>query len=381
MRSMKIPRLNETYFENDMNYNQQITSLFRPDVQRLTGYIPGEQPQESGWTKLNTNENPYPPSPSVVDAICKAATSPLNQYPDPLVKHFRELASELFQVDPDWILPGNGSDEILTILLRSFVDAGESIAFPYPSYILYGTLAEIQGAKYEHLPLNTDWSFASGAKQIACRSKMVFVPNPNSPSGNCWSDEELQSLMPEKGIFVLDEAYGDFRDSPHQGEFLQSEFGKQTVITRTLSKSYSLAGIRFGFAIAHPDIITGMRKVKDSYNCNSLSIAAACAAISDQQWMLKNKEAICKTRARLAKSLSEFGFDVMPSQANFLWCTHQKHSHCDLFEQLKDRKILVRYMKFEQAGPELNKTIDGLRITIGTDEQIDTLINALQEIV
>ncbi len=372
---------NEIYFENMMNNDQHIASLFRPDVQRLTGYIPGEQPQESGWTKLNTNENPYPPSPGVVEAILKAATSPLNKYPDPLVKHFRELASDLFQVDPDWTLPGNGSDEILTILLRSFVDAGESIAFPYPSYILYGTLAEIQGAKYEHLPLNDDWSFAAEASRVAQRSKMVFVPNPNSPSGNCWSDEELHSLIPRQGIFVLDEAYGDFREQPHCGEFLNSEFGKQTVITRTLSKSYSLAGIRFGFAIAHPDIIAGMRKVKDSYNCNTLSIAAACAAISDQQWMLENKEAICKTRIRLAESLTHFGFEVMPSQANFLWCTHQGKSHSQLYEQLKDRKILVRYMKFEQAGPQLNETVDGLRITIGTDEQIDTLLTAIQEIV
>lgn len=364
-----------------MNDNQNSSSLFRPDVQRLSGYAPGEQPQQSGWTKLNTNENPYPPSPKVVEAIQQAAISPLNQYPDPLVKRFCELASELFHVDPDWILPGNGSDEILTILLRSFVDPGESISFPYPSYILYGTLAEIQGAPYEHLPLNEDWSFTSQAEQIAQRSKMVFVPNPNSPSGNCWSNQQLQQLVPKQGIFVLDEAYGDFRDEPHHGEILQSELGKQIVITRTLSKSYSLAGIRFGFAVAHPDVISGMRKVKDSYNCNTLSIAAACAAISDHQWMQKNKEAVCKTRTRLATSLAEFGFDVTPSQANFLWCTHDEQSHEKLYEQLKERKILVRYMKFPQAGPQNDQMIDGLRITIGTDDQIDTLLDALREIV
>ncbi len=375
----KLPLRNSD--KSKMNDDQQITALFRPDVQRLTGYIPGEQPQDTGWTKLNTNENPYPPSPKVVEAICQAASSPLNKYPDPLVKNFRELASDLFQVDPDWILPGNGSDEILTILLRTFVDAGESIAFPYPSYILYGTLAEIQGARYEHLPLNFDWSFAERAREIAERNKMVFVPNPNSPSGNCWPDEQLQKLIPPKGLFVLDEAYGDFRDQPHHGQFLHSESGRRVVITRTLSKSYSLAGIRFGFAIAHPEIIAGMRKVKDSYNCNSLSIAAACAAISDQQWMLKNKQAICATRSRLANSLAEFGFDVAPSQANFLWCVHPERSHSELYEQLKSRKILVRYMKFEQAGPLLNQTVDGLRITIGTDQQVDTLLEAIREIV
>ncbi|MCA8985412.1 MAG: histidinol-phosphate transaminase [Planctomycetaceae bacterium] len=359
----------------------ELNSLFRPSVQQLAGYIPGEQPQEAGWTKLNTNENPYPPSPRVIEAIQQAAGNHLEKYPDPLVTSFRQVAAELFQVDPEWILPGNGSDEVLTILVRAFVDPGESIAFPYPSYILYGTLAEIQGARFAHLPLLPDWSFAPSATDIALAQKMVFVPNPNSPSGHCWADEAVLGLIPRQGVLVLDEAYGDFRDVPAHGPLLHGPGGRRIVITRTLSKSYSLAGLRFGFAVAHPDVIAGLRKVKDSYNCDALSIAAATAALRDQAWMQANTVRIRDTRERLARELVSLGFNVLPSQANFLWTTHPERPHADLYQALKDRKILVRYMKFPQAGPAGNQFIDGLRITIGNDPQIDTLLANLREIL
>lgn len=356
-----------------------LSSLFRPDVQRLAGYVPGEQPQETGWTKLNTNENPYPPSPLVIEAIQQAASERLKMYPDPLVTSFRKVAAELFQVEPEWVLPGNGSDEVLTILMRTFVDPGESIAFPYPSYVLYGTLAEIQGARYAHLPLNADWSFRDDTPRLAQQHKMIFVPNPNSPSGHCWSEETLQGLIPDRGVFVLDEAYGDFRDQPQNGDFLRSPRGGQGVITRTLSKSYSLAGLRFGYAVAHPDLIAGMQKVKDSYNCDAIAIAAATAALKDQAWMLKNREAILQTRSRLAAALEQLGFQVQPSEANFLWVTHPTRSHGEIFQELKQRKILVRYMKFPQAGPQEDQLVDGLRITIGTDTEVDTLLERLRE--
>jgi histidinol-phosphate aminotransferase len=357
-------------------------SLFRPVIDAMQGYIPGEQPTEAGWVKLNTNENPYSPSPEVKKAIVAASDGRLNIYPDPLVKAFRESAAELFGVDADWVLPANGSDENLTILMRSFVDAGEQIAYPYPSYVLYETLAEIQGAKVARLPLTPDWHFdwKTTDPRVAA-SKLAFVPNPNSPSGNRWGDEELQWLTPEKGLLVLDEAYGDFADKPHKAELLQSEIGKRMVITRTLSKSYSLAGIRFGFAIAHPDIIAGMRKVKDSYNCDSIAIAAATAAIQDQTWMLTNREKIVTTRTCLTEALSEMGFVVTPTQANFVWCTHPDHAEGKIYEELKSRKILVRYMKFPYCGPEENEHREGLRISIGTEGEIDMLLKSLKELV
>ncbi|QDV18482.1 Histidinol-phosphate aminotransferase [Gimesia panareensis] len=351
-------------------------SLFRPLVQQMAGYTPGEQPQESGWVKLNTNENAYPPSPRVLEAVQHTLEGRLNIYPDPLATEFRKVAAELFQVDPDWILPGNGSDEVLTILMRTFVDQGQLVSAPYPSYTLYETLAEIQGARFQKIQLNPDWSWPASAQQLAADSKILFVPNPNAPSGNRWSDADLLSLIPSQGVLVLDEAYGDFCDQPHQGELLKTDSGNQLVVTRTLSKSYSLAGIRFGFAVAHPDLISGMRKIKDSYNCNTLSLAAATAALKDQDWMQENTAKIRATRSYLIEQLRHLGFEAVDSQTNFVWCTHSDKEHERRYQELKRRKILVRYMQFSlEEG-----TLDGLRITVGTDAEIQHVLDALKEI-
>lgn len=355
-------------------------SLFRPAVDRIEGYVPGEQPQDAGWIKLNTNENPYPPSPRVAEAVAAACEGRLNIYPDPLAKRFRKAAGGALDIDPDWILPANGSDENLTILIRSFADADDLITYPYPSYILYETLADIQGARHERLLLNEDWSWdIDRVRPQIEQSKLVFVPNPNSPSGNCWNFETIEQLVPSNGVFVLDEAYGDFRDEPHNFEFFNEPIGRQIVVTRTLSKSYSLAGIRFGFAIAHPDLISGMRKVKDSYNCNTLSLAAATAAIDDQDWMLENTRRIQATRSRLAAALTDQGFHTVDSEANFIWATHSEQSHQEIYEALKSRKVLVRFMKFPGSLGDVELT--GLRITIGTDEETDGFLNILREIV
>jgi len=353
-------------------------SLFRPDIDQISGYIPGEQPQNTGWIKLNTNENPYSASPRVVAALKAASEGRLNVYPDPLVRSFCNVAAEHFELEPEWFLPANGSDDNLTILLRSFVDPGEQIAYPYPSYVLYETLAQIQGAGFERILLNSDWSWNLAEVSAAlANSKLLFVPNPNSPSGHRWGDEVLHQLVPHNGLLVLDEAYGDFCDQPHRGKLLKSDIGSRLIITRTLSKSYSLAGIRFGYAIAHPDWITGMRKVKDSYNCDCLSIAAATAALQDQEWMQENTRKIQATRTRAAAALAAMGFAVVPSQANFIWVTKPAGDHKAIYEALKARKILIRYMQFPHAVPELK---DGLRITIGTDDEMDSLLEALQEI-
>ncbi|WP_437185579.1 histidinol-phosphate transaminase [Planctomicrobium sp. SH668] len=361
-------------------------TLFRPNIEKLHGYVPGEQPQTAGWVKLNTNENPYPPSPDVVEAITRVAKDRLHVYPDPLGRSFCKAAAEVLGVEPEWIFPANGSDENLTILVRSFADKNDLIAYPYPSYILYETLAEIQGSRHARLALNSDWSWnLPRNRALLSQAKLLFLPNPNSPSGNRWDDETLKSLIPADGVLVLDEAYGDFADEPDQLGLLKSEAGKQIIVTRTFSKSYSLAGLRFGFAIAHPDLVAGMRKVKDSYNCDALSLAAAEAAIRDQDWMLANRAKIIATRTRLQNELVQLGFSIVPSQANFVWSTHPTRSHAEIYEALKARQILVRYMKFPQAvdpTPENPEgLIDGLRITVGTDPQIDTFLAALREIL
>lgn len=354
--------------------------LFRPAVDRTAAYVPGEQPQESGWVKLNTNENPYPASPRVGEAIA-AATSRLNIYPDPLGTSFRKAAAELFGLDADWIIPANGSDENLTMLLRTFVDPGDLVLSPYPSYILYETLAGLQDGRYERLVLNADWSwdFDAIAPRIA-NAKLVFVPNPNSPSGNRWSDDDLLKLLPPRGVLVIDEAYGDFCDVPHRMELLRRPEGKRIVVTRTLSKSYSLAGLRLGFAVAHPELIAGMRKVKESYNCDGLALAGGEAAIRDQPWMLGNRDRILKTRVRLTTRLREAGFQVVNSQANFVWAIHPAGGHQAVYEHLKSNRVLVRYMRFPEARAGRSgddSVVDGVRITVGTDAQVDRFLEVL----
>lgn len=359
-------------------------SLFRPAVDRLHSYVPGEQPQDAGWIKLNTNENPYPTSPRVLEAIERVARSRLQLYPDPLGNGFRHAAAELFGLDPDWILPANGSDENLTLLVRAFADPGDLITAPYPSYILYDTLARIQDARYERLLLRSDWSWDLAAAQRAIAGcKLVFLPNPNSPSGTRWDDDTIRALVPPRGVLVLDEAYGDFADDPHGMQLLKSDVGQRMVVTRSFSKSYSLAGLRMGFAVAHPDLIAGMRKIKDSYNCDALSLAGAEAALRDQAWMLENRRKIMATRARLTAVLPALGFRVEPSQANFVWTTHPTGKHHAIYEALKARRILIRYMKFPDAlGPDGElTTIDGLRITIGTDDETDAFLDALRDVV
>jgi len=368
-------------------------SLFRPDIDRIDGYTPGEQPQEAGWIKLNTNENPYPPSPAVRAAVIASAEGRLNIYPDPLATAFRKKVAALFDVDPDWVLPGNGSDECLTLITRAFVDPGELITFPYPSYILYETLADLQGGRHERLVLNPDWSWnAARTQALIERSKLTFVPNPNSPSGNAWSPDEIRKLIPPAGMLVLDGAYADFSDKPDRSELLHESggAGERVILLRTFSKSYSMAGVRIGFAVAHPDVIRGLRKVKDSYNCNTLSLAAANAAIDDQAWMRANVERIRTTRNRLSGALRAGGFHVVDSQANFVWATRPEGeqgggpTHREIYQRLKDRKVLVRYMHFPDAavtGSGPSSVVDGLRITVGTDEEINGLLSTLKEVL
>ncbi len=359
-------------------------SVFRPAIDAMAGYVPGEQPQEQGWVKLNTNENPLPPSPAVVRAIQLQATGALQKYPDPDAGIFRRTAANLFGVDPDWVLPANGSDENLTIITRAFCDAGQSIAYPYPSYVLYEALAQIQGCTVQRLLLDGSrgWRWnATDAAELRQQVRIAYVPNPNSPTGTLWTPDELLQLLPDRGVLVLDEAYGDFAAQPHRGELLRDpRFDNRLIVTRSLSKSYSLAGIRFGFAMAHPDLISGMRKVKDSYNCDSVSIAAATAALEDQAWMQANRRKILNGRERLAAALPSFGFLVHPSEANFLWVTHTSGRHREIYEQLKLRKILVRYMRFPNATPA-GELLDGLRITIGTDAELDAVLQVLPEVM
>jgi histidinol-phosphate aminotransferase len=347
-------------------------TLFRPGIEQLQAYIPGEQPQGGKFIKLNTNESPYPPPPSVVEAICAAARGGLQRYPDPLATAFRRRAAELHKLDVDWFLCGNGSDEILTILVRAFLGEGQLLRLPYPSYILYRTLAEIQGGRWEQCAWDDGWRLPSSLAAPAPDLRLVIVPNPNSPSGTCVGREELLALAERLPCpLVIDEAYADF------AEFNCVDLVREhprIIVTRTLSKSYALAGLRFGYAIAQPSIIEQLMKLKDSYNCDALSIAGAVAAIDAEDWLQTTRRQVIATRERMAARLVELGFQVIPSQANFVWCTHPTMDHRSIYEQLKQQQVLVRFMNFPGWG-------HGLRISVGTDPQIDAALLLLERIV
>lgn len=339
---------------------------YRSALAQMKPYQPGEQPPPGKFIKLNTNENPYPPPPAVVDAIRAAATGPLNRYPDPVATSFRIAAAEALGLPgPDWILAGNGSDEILTILVRGFVGEGEKLRLPYPSYILYRTLADIQGAAWEQTPFVDDWKLPAAFGQGSDDLKLVLLPNPNSPSGTIVSRDEVKSIADSLTCpLVVDEAYVDFADDNCIDLVRENE---NILVTRTLSKSYGLAGVRFGFLVAQPHVIAELSKIKDSYNCDAISIAAATAAMSSQVWLAAVIAKMNATRQRLADELAAMDFRVTPSHANFVWCQHPSGRHAEIYEFLKRNQILIRYMDFPEWG-------DGLRISVGTDDQIAACI-------
>ena len=345
--------------------------MIRPSVSAMRGYLPGEQLNDPDIIKLNTNENPYPPSPRVFEAVQAALTGDrLRKYPQPMGDTFRRAASEVLGVAPDSILIGNGSDDILTILTRTFVPEGGRMAAPTPSYILYQSLAEIQGARFETVPFQPTWSVPT--PWPLKDTHLTFLANPNSPSGTALRPADVRTLAGQvPGMFVLDEAYADFGED--NGLALLPEL-PNLIVTRSFSKFYALAGIRFGIAIAAPAIIRELAKVKDTYNCDVLSLAAATAAIRDQGYYAGLRSKILATRGRLSVALAELGFQVTPSQTNFVWCRRADRPVQPIYEALKARKILVRYMNYAGYG-------DGLRITVGTPAEIESLLVALRAVI
>lgn len=343
---------------------------FRPEIEAIAGYKPGEQPQGGKFIKLNTNENPYPASSKVAEAIRQRLDQGLEKYPDPIGTAFRIRAAEVLGVEPDWILCGNGSDDILTILTRGFVGDGEWLRLPTPSYILYKTLAEIQGADSEEIQFNEDWTLPESFGTASNHLKLAFLPNPNSPSGTVVPKEQLRTIADSLPCPILiDEAYADFADDNCIDLVKENE---KIMVSRTLSKSYALAGLRFGFLVAQPQIIEQLMKVKDSYNCDALSLAGGLAAIDDQKWVAENKAKIVATRARMTKRLREMGFTVPDSQANFVWATQPGVKLKPIYEFLKQNHVLIRYMQY----PGIT---EGIRISVGTDGQTDVCLDLIEQ--
>jgi histidinol-phosphate aminotransferase len=293
----------------------------------------------------------------------------LRKYPDPVGSRFRQTAGRVLGVDPEAILIGNGSDDLLTILTRAFVPEKGLVVSPTPSYLLYRTLAELQGADYQAVPFTADWQFPEPWPIPG--ANLTLLPNPNSPSGTMVSAAALERLLERQaGPLVVDEAYVDFAGA----HCLHLTRRGNVIVTRSLSKSYALAGIRFGFAVAEPALIYELLKVKDSYNCDVLSLTAATAALEDQEYLQKTRAKILATRERLTAAMRDLGFSVTPSQANFLWCRRTDQPVKPIYEELKRRQILVRYMSYEGYG-------DGLRISVGSDPEIDQLVDELRRMV
>jgi histidinol-phosphate aminotransferase len=349
--------------------------LVRPAVRQMAGYVPGLQPKPgTPLVKLNTNENPFPPSPRVIAALREATGDSLRLYPSPAGDTLREQAARTCGLAPDQVLCGNGSDEILAMLMRTFVGEGEAIAYFRPSYSLYPVLAGIAAAKTIEVPLARPAGRAAiDAVPIPCPdAKIFFLTTPNSPYGFAFPTDWIARLLAAfPGIVVADEAYVDFG---RESALPLLAGNPRLVVVRSLSKAYSLAGMRIGLALAHPAVIAEMDKVKDSYNVSRLAQAAACAALADEAYLRETRDAILATRESFAQRLAVLGFAVVPSDANFVFAVPPAGLAARaMYDALLDRGFLVRHFGTSELA-------DGLRISIGTHEEMESLARAAGEI-
>jgi histidinol-phosphate aminotransferase len=347
-------------------------TFVRSTVLEMEGYTPGEQPPPGARVvKLNTNENPLPPSEKVMAAIRDITSESLRRYPSPMADGFRLAAAKVLGVSPDSIIAGNGSDDILTIATRTFIPSGGSIAYCDPTYSLYPVLAKLQDARGITVPWGGDWSLPVDAL-AATKADAIYLANPNAPSGTFVPPAKIAELAAKfGGLLLVDEAYADFAEANCLS--LVEQF-PNLLVTRTMSKAYSLAGLRFGYAVGQPTVIAEMMKVKDSYNCDALSQIAATAAIEDQEYARRTWEHVKSERQRLSEELRELGWDVLPSQANFLLAACPGGDGRTAYLGLKSQGILVRY--FDLPGLK-----DKLRITVGTVQENNAVLAGIQALV
>ncbi len=345
-------------------------SYFRENVEATKGYEPGLQPKQADIIKLNTNENPYPPSPQAVKVLSQIGAEQLRRYPDPLGDAFRQAAAEVNGVQPENIMCCNGGDDLLSIAFRAFCDENRPVAYPVPTYSLYPVLAKLQNCEAIEIPF--DGEFNLPVKLTKTKAALTIVCNPNAPSGSFVSVGELASLADElSGVLLVDEAYVDFAEENCAGLVKDLD---NIVVLRSMSKGYGLAGMRFGYAIAPAELIAGLMKVKDSYNVDAVAIAVATAAIKDREYFKQTTEKVKKARELLVGQLRALDFIVPRSQANFILAECRKYPARDIYQKLVQRGIYVRY--FDLPGID-----NRLRITVGTSEQNDQVVLALKEIL
>ena len=347
-----------------------MSDWIRKSVTNMRGYIPGEQPQGEEVIKLNTNENPYLPSPEVLDILNEIDVADLARYPDPLCMEVRKVISDLHGCSVEQVFVGNGSDEILALALRAFVERDEKVGFLEPSYSLYPVLAQIEDLRVERIVLNErfNWNAIESLE-----TALFLLTNPNAPTSVSAEFKQIKSFAEQvEGVLLIDEAYADFADWNCMDLALKHA---HVLVSRSLSKSYSLAGIRCGYCIGHADLIRALYKIKDSYNVNYITQEIARVALMDQETMKANVEAIKETRKLVSEKLFDFGFEVFESQTNFLWVKPLGIGASTLFESLKQQNIFVRYFG------ESEQTKDYLRISIGTAPQMFSFLDAVEEII
>jgi histidinol-phosphate aminotransferase len=343
----------------------------RANVAGMQGYTPGEQPGEGERVvKLNTNENPYPPSPKVLAALREIDAEHLRRYPNPNADRFRDAAARKWGLSREHFICGNGSDDLLTIATRTFVPPGGTLAFPEPTYSLYPTLARLEDANCAGVPWGSDHSLPIEAL-LETKANAIYLANPNAPTGTAVPKAAVVNLAGKfPGLVLVDEAYADFADE----NCMALAAGMPNVIVmRSMSKAYSLAGLRFGYAAGSPAVIAEMMKVKDSYNCDAIAIIAATAALEDHEYARGIWELVRQERARLAGELTRLGFTPLPSQANFLLVGCPGGQGKAAYTKLKQQGILVRF--FDKPGLS-----DKIRITVGTSTENNALLAGLQSL-
>ncbi|SDQ26346.1 histidinol-phosphate aminotransferase [Paraburkholderia fungorum] len=345
-------------------------------VHRLTPYVPGEQPVLAHPVKLNTNENPYPPSPRVLDAIRRElgeAGESLRRYPDPTARKLRETVAAYHGIRADQVFAGNGSDEVLALTFEALLKHDKPLLFPDITYSFYPTYARLFEVEYRTIPLND--SFAINVDDYAAPNGGVLFPNPNAPTGRPLPLADIERLLQKNtdSVVVIDEAYVDFGA---ESAITLIDRHPNLLVVQTVSKSRSLAGMRVGFAFGNVELIDALNRVKDSFNSyplDRLAQAAATAAYEDDAWFRDSCAKVIASRERLASGLTALGFDVVPSAANLLFARHPAHDAAMLLRRLREREIIVRHFK----APRIDQH---LRISVGTDAECEILLNALREI-
>ena len=350
-----------------------MSRFFTKSLAALQPYVPGEQPQDMQYIKLNTNESPFPPAPGVMKVIGKAEVAKLYLYSDPDCKALIAAIAKRFGLRPEQVTVGNGSDEVLWFALRAFCDEETPLAYSDITYGCYKTWCSMLNVPSNVLPLREDFSVDTGLyRGLKCT---VMITNPNAPTGICLPLSEIEAVLRANpdNVVIVDEAYVDFG-----GESAASLIGKydNLLVVQTCSKSRSLAGARLGFAMGNPDLIADLNRIKFSfnpYNVNRLTCLAGIAAMEDEEYFQKCTSAVAETRDRTAAELEKMGFDLTDSKANFLFAKSSRIPGGELYRKLKEKGILVRH--FDK--PRLD---DRLRITVGSDQQMNALLTALREL-